>query len=823
LFDALIKDVRYTLRLTRKSPGFFATVIMLLGLGIGLNSAIFSLLDALLLRPLPVARPNELVRLVQLAAPLGARSYFTYTTYRELAQRARNFTVVFAYHEAILAVRDANGARNVPCQIVSGNFLSALGVHPLYGRALTPSDELHASDVLPAVLSYTFWARAYAGDPGAIGKRLTLQNRAFTVVGVMPREFHGVQLETAPDVFIPLIAADSLFTNPDFNSYRKLGYSLVARLRSGITLAVAQAEAESIFKAALDQEFHGAQEASYWTTGQFQLQPIANGVSLLRPKFASALLLLMGGGALLLLIVCANIGGLLLARTAARRGEIAVRLAIGATGMHLVRQWLTETLLLSLAGGILGVGAACAAIPLLVRALPPIRDLSATLVTVSLNLKPNAHLLAFSFLLCLASALLAGLPSAIQTTRHDLHTALKASRATSRQPLRWMLVSLQVALCTVLLSVAGLLVSTFQHLRALDPGFDRDHVVTFSLDPGTLGYTPQQARSLRLRLEAAVRDLPGVAAVGDASRGLMRGTGMKSTFTPTGQIAPATEFMNTSLNWVSPEYFDAMGIRFLAGRNFRPDEPPAKPEPMIVNQAFARHLCPHGDPLGRTFGQAWKQPAGASHQIIGVVSDAKYRSLREAMQPIAYGPWASWQGTDFILHVRTRNDPAAIIDPARRVLHAIDPRLPFDEIHTLAEEVDVSLWPERTLAWLSAAFSAAAAALAALGVFGALAYAIAQMKREIGIRVALGAPPAAVIRLLSAKPVMFAGIGVAAGVFGFLFLAPTLSGLLYGVSTTDPLALTGAAATVLGIVLSATFAAASAALRVNPASVLRED
>lgn len=823
MLASLFQDIRYTLRLARKSPGFFATLVALLGLGIGLNCAIFTLVDALLLRPLPVVRPNELVRLVQVTAPLGADSFFTYSTYRELAQRAKSFSAVFAYYDDILALHDSSGARNSRCQIVSGSFFTALGVRPLYGRALIPADELHASEMLPAVLSYASWTQVYARDPAAIGKRLTLQNRVFTVVGVMPREFHGVQLETAPDVFIPLIGAEGLFDNPELNSYRKLGYTLVARLRPGVSVPTAQAEAESIFHAALNDEFHGAEEASYWATGQFQLQPIANGVSLLRPKFSSALLLLVGGGALLLLIVCANIGGLLLARTAARRGEIAVRLAIGATRTHLVRQWLTETLLLSLAGGILGVGAACAAIPLLVRALPPVRDLSATLVTLSLDLKPDVPLLAFAFLLCLASALLAGLPSAVQTVRRDLHAALKAVRTTSRQPLRWMLVSLQVALCTLLLSVAGLLVSTFRHLRALDPGFDRDHIVTFSLDPGMLSYTPQQSRSLRWRLEAAIHELPGVAAVGDASRGLMRGTGIKTTFTATGQIAPAGEFLNTSLNRVSPEYFDAMGIRFLAGRNFHQDEPPTKPQPIIVNEAFVRRLCPHGDPLGRTFGQAWKQPAGASHQIIGIVSDAKYRSLREAMLPIAYYPWTPNDQGSFILHVRTHNDPAAIIDPVRRVLHSLDPRLPFDEIHTLAEEVDASLWPERTLAWLSITFSVAAAALAALGVFGALAYAIAQMKREIGIRVALGASPVAVIRLLLAKPAMFAGLGVAAGIAAMLLLAPALSGLLYGVPATDPLALMIAAGAVLGLALFATLAAARAALVLNPASVLRED
>lgn len=281
--------------------------------------------------------------------------------------------------------------------------------------------------------------------------------------------------------------------------------------------------------------------------------------------------------------------------------------------------------------------------------------------------------------------------------------------------------------------------------------------------------------------------------------------------------------MNTSLNHVSPEYFDTMGIRLLAGRNFRVNQLPAKPQPIIVNEAFARRLFLRGDALGRVVGQGWNQVAEGTHQIIGVVSDAKYRSLREALLAIAYYSWSPDDGSEFILHVRTHNDPAAIIEPVRRVLHSLDPRLPFDDIHTLAEEVDASLWPERTLAWLSAAFSVAAAVLAALGVFGALAYAIAQMKREIGIRVALGAPPVAVIRLLLAKPAMFAGTGVAVGLAAMLLLAPALSGLLYGVLATDPIVLTAAAAAVLGLALLATLVAAHAALRLNPASVLRED
>jgi predicted permease len=407
--------------------------------------------------------------------------------------------------------------------------------------------------------------------------------------------------------------------------------------------------------------------------------------------------------------------------------------------------------------------------------------------------------------------------------RHDIYTALKAARATPRQPLRWVLVSFQVGLCTLLLSSAGLLVSTFRHLRAVDPGFDRDHIVTFSLGPGMLKYTAQQTRNLRLRLEAAVRHLPGVAAVGDASRGLMRGTGLKTTVTPAGEIAPASEFMNTSLNRVSPGYFEAMGIRFLAGRNFRPDEPPTKPAPIIVNQAFVRHLCPHGDPLGRTFGLSWGEPAKPDNQIIGVVSDAKYRSLREAMQPIAYRPWAPDDDGSFILHVRTRNEPASIIDPVSRLLHSIEPRLPFDEVHTLREEVDASLWHERTLAWLSMAFGVGAAALAALGVFATLSYAVAQSKREIAIRTALGSPPAEVIRVLSVRPLLFACSGVVAGLGCFMFLAPTLSPLLYGISARNPFVTIAAPVAVLLVVVGALLASSRAALCVNPAGALREE
>lgn len=820
----VIQDVRYTARLARKSPGFSLCVVVLLALGIGLNSTIFTLLDALLLRPLPVKKPTELVRLVQVSPNLGPRSYFTYNAYRALDRYASSFASLFGYEDLNVAVRDASGAHLVRCQLVTGSFFTALGVNPLYGRVLTPGDELQASGSQPVVLSYAYWMRRFGGDPSVVNRQLTLQDRPFVIVGVMPESFNGVQLETSPEMRAPLIAGNRLLHDPEVDSYTKLGYTLVARLRPGANRESARAEAEAIVNAAIEEQFHNA--GGYWREGQFELQPIPNGVSLLRPKFSSALVLLMGGGALLLLIVCANIGGLLLARTAARRGEIAVRLAVGATAARLARQWLTETLLFTTLGSLAGLCVAFIAAPLVAQVLPPLRDPDATALTLSLNLKPDARVIAFSFSLCLISALLAGLPAALQTMRADLHSMLKAGRATPRQAVRWLLVSFQVALCTLLLAAAGLLISTFRQLRALDPGFDRDHVVTFSLDPGRLNYTSQQAVSVQSRLLATVRELPGVQSVGFASRGLMRGTGVKTTVAPVGKRVTHSEFMNTSVNGVSPEYFETMGMRFLYGRNFRADEPKTEPEPVVVNSAFVRHFFLTSDAIGEKFGLGFvEQSANARYQIVGVVSDAKYRSLREAIPPTLYQLWSGEaRGIEpFILHVRTRNRPETIIRPVENALGAIDPRLPFFEIHTLAEEVDASLWAERVLAWLSTAFAIVAAMLSAIGVYATLAYAIAQGKREIGIRMALGARPVDVARLLAARPMLVASMGVAAGTVAFHAVSPLFRNVLFGVSATDPLAVIGGAAMVLAIALITTLIAVNGAIHVSPTSVLREE
>ncbi len=823
---AFLQDIRYAFRLIRKAPLFSLYVIAPLALGIGLNGAIFLLLDALLLRPLPVRNPDELVRLVEVIQNLGPRSDYNYNALEALERKSTTLTQIIGYVDANTAVRDSTGVSRIRCQIVTGNFFAALGVQPLLGRILTSSDALASVASPPVVASYAYWSRQLQRDSAIVGKTITLEDRAFTVVGVMPRPFNGLEAETSPDLYVPLIAGSMVsHTNPDANSFRKFEYSLAARLRPGVNLERAQAETASIVYATMENPPGENPPGGGIRDEHLELQPIGKGVSLIRPKFASGLILLMSGVGLLLLMICANVGGLLLARASGRREETAVRLAIGATRGRLVRQWLTESLILTSIGGLAGLALAFAAAPLLIRALPPIRDFSAAVLTLSLDLRPDGRMLAFAAALCVVCALFAGLPAAFEASRANLQTSLKSSRGTARQPFRWMLVSLQIGLCTFLLAGAGLLVSTFRNLRALDPGFDRDHIVTFSLDPEMAHYTVEQAESLRSRLLNEVRTLPQVQSAGTASIGLMHGTGIKTTVALEGQITPHRDFLNSSLNYVSPEYFDTMRIPLLAGRLFRPDEPESKPLHVIVNRAFVRRFFPNADPLGRKFGIGTDRIVPPEFEIIGVVGNAKYRSLREVVPPTIYNFHYSDPKyvSGFILHLRTKGRPETIIQSVRRALNQIDPRLPFFEIRTLAEEVDATLWAERLLAWLSAIFAMVAAVLATLGVYATLAYAIAQSRREIGIRVALGARAADVLRLFSARPMRFAGIGVLLGITGFYAATPGFRSVLYEVSSTDPITVVSAVAAVLLIALAATIVAVSGALRVDPAIVLRDE
>lgn len=819
-------DLRVALRRIRATPGISALIVLLLAAGLALNSTVFALVHALVLRPLPVSDPGSLYLPVQDVPRLGARSEQPYAVVSALQTSARSFREVAAYAEYDTACRTPAGPMRVRAHIVTGAFFETLGTRPLLGRVLDRRDAAPGAGAIPVVLSYPFWRRAFGADPGVAGRPLTVNQRVFTIAGVLREHDNGILVETVPDLFFPLPAAAALAVEPEFADYRKLDFIPFVRLKPGVSAEAARAEVAAIQDAVLSEEARRTGERAYWRDRPLRLEPLLHGKSLLRPKLQNGLWLLMGGVAALLLIICANAGGLLMAAGYARRGEMAVRRALGATGGRIVTQMLTENLLLTGASCVLGLALALAATPMLAGALPPLRDLTASTLTLSLDLRPSWPVLVVSMLLCLGAALAAALPVSLQSASGDLHGALRSARVTHRQRLRWALVVVQAGLCTLLLGGAGLLTTTLENLRSLRPGFDAERVVTFTLDPSVAGYTGEQSAVLRRRLLEEVRRIPGVLHAGFASRGLMRGTGLKTTVSPAGGRAPRSEFLNTSLNSISEGYFDALGIRLVAGRDYRPSDLGVRnPTPAVVNQAFARRFFPGESPLGKLFGTGVDVVAKPDRVIIGVVSDAKYRSLREPVPPTVYdfAPVALKTGGSFVLHVRTRGRPEELVEPVRRALAGLEPGLPFYEIHTLQEEVDDSLWAERVLAWLSSCFGGAAVVLVLMGIYATLAFAVAQARREVGIRIALGAQASDILGILSTRPLLLVASGVSAGAVAFFMAAPLFRTVLYEVPAMNPPSLAAAVALVLAVSALATWAAVRSALRMSPASVLREE
>jgi predicted permease len=513
---------------------------------------------------------------------------------------------------------------------------------------------------------------------------------------------------------------------------------------------------------------------------------------------------------------------LLLARSAARTEEVAVRLALGATRARLVRQMLTESALLAALGSLAGLLFAYVATPMLVRALPPMRDLYTSRVALSLNIGVNQRVLLFSFAISAITVLLFGLAPAIGAARASLDSVLRGSRSTGGWRGRRALIVFQIALCTVLLAGAGLLARTFEQLRHVDPGFDAEHVITFTTVPSLTGYTAEQAKSLRLALTDKVRQIPGVESVSVASRGLMRGSGIKSTVTPSGQQPTPGDFLNTSMNSITPGYFETMGMRLVAGRDLTPADDQVKKPPfhVIVNQAFVRHFFSGVDPIGRRFGSGNTPEAS---EIVGVVTDAKYRSLREPMTPTYYNIWKDQDSQQMQLEVRTGAHPQSIVEPVRQALAALDPALPFTEIETMSDEVGDSAAGERLTATLASVFGALAALLAAIGIYGLLAYAVAQRRREIGIRMALGARPADIGEMIGRQALVMVAAGVALGIGAAVVLAPLVKSLLYGVAPSDSVSLFSAALFVTAIAAAATAIPLLAATRIDPASALRQE
>jgi len=824
--ETLLQDLRYGGRQLRKNPGFTLLVTGLLGLGIGATTVIFSLFDAVFLRPLPVRHPGELVRMVENVTKTWAISNFPYVYCKSLHDHSTTLAATFGETEgyAHFSMSDPEPAEEITIQGITPDYFVALGEPALYGRVLVPDDGRQTTGMAPAVLSYGFWQRRFGGDPRVVnGQTIQAGGQRFVIVGVMPRGFNGISADTTPDVRVPLDAF-ALVAN---SAKDQLSFQTAGRLKPGVSRSQAEAECQTLWHSTMQDyylniEKRPPQSVALLLKRGMGLEPLAQGVSLLRSRYGDMLKLIMACVALLLLIVCTNVAGLLLERAAARQQEIAVRLAVGATRFRLVRQMLAENLILAALGAAAGLAVAVAGMPLLIRGLPPIRAYPAPdLVPLSVDVGVGWRILLFVVAASLVTMFLFSISPALAVTRSSLDSVLRATRSGPSMRGRQALIALQIALCTFLLVTASLFVRTFRQLQRVNPGFDRDHLATFTLDLS--GYKGKTTMFLKTFAER-VRALPGVVSVGVSHLGVMRGTGIATTVAPAGQQLSQADFLNTSFNGVSPEYFETMGMQILSGRGLVASDVPDPKQPVhsrvVVNQAFVERFFPNTQPLGRLFGSgATGAVAKGDHEIVGVVSDSKYRSLRAPIIPVFYLCQTDFD--ELVLNVRTRTQPKAIITPVRKVLDSLDAGLSFLEVHTMTEEAEISMAPERTTAELAAVFGGAAALLVGVGIYGLLAYVVAQRRREIGIRMALGAQPMQIGKLMTRQILALTAIGALGGLGAAFAVGRVFRSLLFGISPQDPGSLVAAVIFVVLTAAAGTALPAARAARVDPMVALR--
>jgi len=830
----LLQDLRYGVRMVARNPRFTLLVAGLLALGIGASTIIFSLFEAVFLRELPVRRPGELVRMVQKSRlpTVPPQSNFAYTYYKALLDHSTTLTAVFGETGVNwrFAMSDPEPAEQINLDAVTPEFFQALGVRPLLGRVLLPQDDAQTPGMLPAVLSYGFWSRRFARDASVVNRRsLLVGGQRFLIVGVTPRDFNGVTVDSAPDVRVPLRAFPLLLKWPE----NQLWFELSGRLKPGVTRSQAEAECLVLWRSTMESVFRNWKVSPQLierelATGM-QLEPSARGESILRHRYGDALKLLMASVGVLLLIFCTNIAGLLLERAAARQQETAVRLAVGATRFRLVRQLLAENLLLAISGAAGGLLVTLAGLPLALRALPPMRRYpSPDLMPLSLEVGINWRVFLFLLALSLLITLLFSVSPAFAVSRLNLDTLLRAARARAGVRGRQALIALQIALCTFLLAVASLFVRTFRQLQRIDPGFDQNHIATFTLEfPNNYaGKVDVFLKTLTERVSA----IPGVVSAGSSAMGVMRGTGWPATVALIGQRITYADFINSSSNNVSPGYFSAMGMRILDGRECTPGDAPDRrqkePVPLkaVVNETLQRRFFPNTHAVGKFFGTGDAgQVAGAkglpTYEIIGVVNDARYTTLRHWLKPTFYTCDTSFRG--FVLNVRTRTRPDALFQPVRKVLASLDPALPFTEVHTMAEEVDSTIAGERISAALTALFAGVASLLVGVGIYGLLAYVVTQRRPEIGLRMALGAQPAQVGKLIARQTLAMTVVGIITGLVAAFAVAPAIRSLLYAVSPQDPRSLVAAVILVALTVAAGTIFPALRATRVDPMVALR--
>ncbi|HEU5409419.1 MAG TPA: ABC transporter permease [Candidatus Acidoferrales bacterium] len=832
--NTLMQDVKYAIRMLAKAPGFTAIAILTLALGIGANTAIFSLMNAVMLRELPVQQPERVVLFGEGRGSgstdgVGATQLYSYWFYREARARNHSFSDVSAalsltFDEMHGAVANSATLEPVDVQMVSGTYFSMLGVNPALGREFTAADDEPEGAHPIAVISNSWWKRRFARDPNVLGKTITFGSTVYTIVGVAPPEFFGTTVGQSPDVWIPLSMEKQL--SPGWNGLDKKRFAslyILGRLKPNVRLAQAQAEvnllAQQLWREAAGGKL-STEDAEHLKHSYIELTPAARGISRLRFEFSEPLEILMGIVALVLLIACANIANLLLARGSTRRREIAVRMAIGARRARLIRQMLTENLLLALLGGVLGIWFASWASQALMALI------SVRLSPAPLKVSPDARVLAFTLVVCIATALFFGIAPALRATRVELTDALKsgkgADRAGSRSALANSLIIGQVALSLVLLIGAGLFLRTIVNLENVPTGFNKENALIFGIDPIAVGYK-EDARLVNLYkgIEQRVSAAPGIKSASIAFFTFNQGEWDNSVTVEGGAQLPAGVENDVTENVVGPSFFSAMGIPLVAGRVFGPQDTATSPKVAVIDENMARMYFPGGSPIGRHFGIADDPKHAGDFEVIGVVKDAKHVSPREKLRAAAYYPYT--QNVQFYhdLVVRYSGSSKPIAGEVRAAVNQVDTRLPVVFESTLAGQVDKSIAGQSLVGKLSTFFGLLAAFLACIGIYGLMSYAVTRRTQEIGIRMAIGAGRADVLRMVMREVSVLVAIGLAIGIPAALAAGRWAQSMLFGLKAADPLTIVAATAAMLGVALLAGYLPARRASKVDPLVALR--
>jgi len=832
--DRLSQDIRYGIRTLAKNPAFTLVAMATLALGTGANTAMFSLLDQVVLRLLPVSHPEQLVIVRETGNHYGNRfgpNTVSWPMFEDLRDNNQVFSGMFCRFPATVTVGYGDRAAQIPAELVSGSYFSTLGVGTALGRTIAPDDDAVPDSQPVVVLSYSFWRSYFDSDRTIVGRTIALNSHAMTVIGVAQPGFDGVELGDPASVFVPIMMKTEMTPHSDGLKDRRRRLSWVTtygRLKPGISVQQAQVALQPLLHSILEMEVQQPEFTRNATAVDRQLF-LRNRVELLpgsdnelRDYMRRPLWLLLGLTGAVLLLACANLANLLLARATAREREFAVRLAIGAGRARIVLQLLVESLLLSAAGAALGLALAFLADRILLRIYLP-ADAAAEFVVSPI---PDGRVLAFVVGVMLLTSLVFGLLPAVRGSRTEITLSLKhrsGAHSAGGISLRRMLVGIQVALSILLLIGAGLFVRTLRNLQTLGPGFPTDHLLTFTINPSLNGYSDEETRSFYERLNVNLQTMPGVASVGFSTMPLLKGYAWQNAVLGKDfEGAPIEE--QPVLNHVGPDYFATLGIPIVAGRAFTAqDVGPSKYA--VINETFARQYFPGRNPIGQRFGLVDEmEPTSPDIEVIGVIPDRKYRDLRETPPPQAYFPYFQDAHFRFMnIYLRTHADPRQIEDEVRERMRQFDPHVPVVELQTMNEQIGFSLRTERLVASLSGIFGGLATLLAVIGLYGVMAYVVMRRTREIGIRIALGALRSSVIAMIMREVFVLIGAGLLAGFLLALALANLVRSQLFGLSPRDPLTFIGSAIIITFAAGLAGFLPALRASGVDPTTALRNE